>query len=204
MAEAAGLALGGISIASVFSSCVEILEYFEDGRNWLYDFSLALTKVNLMKVRLSQLGEHLEIETCMAETGVLQSAWPPANGTGSVSAGLLGISKILGRTTALCRRYSVSPDVGPAGPTKQPGDCDIRAFNHLIFSFTRLPSRPQSLSTLGKKVCWAVHDKKKFEGLISDFECILSNLERIADGLENGQSFEQIVSSKRGILLPPR
>ena len=119
MAEVVGLALGGISIASVFSSCVEILECFEHGRNWLYDFSLALTKVNLMKVRLSQLGEHIQTETCVAETGVLQSGWPPASGTGSVSAGLLGISKILGRTTALCSRYSASPDVGPAGPRRR-------------------------------------------------------------------------------------
>ncbi|KAE9375148.1 hypothetical protein N431DRAFT_402464 [Stipitochalara longipes BDJ] len=193
MAEVAGLALGGISIASLFSSCVEILEYFEHGRNWLYDFSLALTKVDLMKVRLSQLSEHMQIETCVGEAGALQSNWPTANGTGSVSAGLLGITKILGRTAALCSRYSASPDVGPAKPTKKSGDCST--LSHPASSFTRLP-RPRSLSSLSKKVCWAVHDKKKFEGLISDFECILSNLERIADGLENSQSPKQTLSSK--------
>jgi len=207
MAEAAGLALGGISIASMFSSCVEILEYFEHGRNWFCDFSLALTKVNLMKIRLSQLGEHIQMETCVQEMGVLQSGQPPANGTGSVSAGLLGINEILGRTTVLCSRYSASLDVGPAGPTKvtkQAGDGSIRALSHPALSFTRLPSRPRSLSTLGKKVCWAIHDKKKFEGLISDFECILSNLERIADGLENGKSPEQILSSKQGIPPSPQ
>jgi hypothetical protein len=197
MAEVAGLALGGISIASVFSSCVEILEYFEHGRDWVYDFSLALTKVNLMKVRLSQLGDHMQIETNLEETGVLQNSWPQGNGT--VSDGLLGITKILGRTTELCGRYSHKTGVEPI---KESGDCSIRALNSPTATLTRLPPRPRILSTLGKRVYWAVHDKKKFEGLISDFECILSNLERIVDGLEN-QSPEQNAYLKKGILLLP-
>jgi hypothetical protein len=198
MAEAAGLALGGISIASVFSSCVEILEYFEHGRDWVYDFSLALTKVNLMKVRLSQLGDHMQIETNLEETGVLQNSWPQGNGT--VSDGLLGITKILGRTTELCGRYSHKTGVEPI---KESGDCSIRALNSPTATLTRLPPRPRILSTLGKRVYWAVHDKKKFEGLISDFECILSNLERIVDGLENCESPEQNAYLKKGILLLP-
>jgi hypothetical protein len=136
-----------------------------------------------MKSRLSQLGEHIQMETCVQEMGVLQSGQPPANGTGSVSAGLLGINEILGRTTVLCSRYSASLDVGPAGPTKvtkQAGDGSIRALSHPALSFTRLPSRPRSLSTLGK------------------------NLERIADGLGNGKSPEQILSSKQGIPPSPQ
>ena len=202
MAEVAGLALSGISIASVFSSCVEILEYFEHGRNWVYDFSLALTKVNLMKVRLSQLGDHMQIEASLEEAGVLQNSWPQGNGT--VSDGLLGITKILGRTTELCGRYSHKTGVDPI---KEPGDCSIRALitpTATTSSFTRLPPRPRILSTLGKRVYWAVHDKKKFEGLISDFECILSNLERIVDGVENCKSPEQNAYSKKGIPPPPQ
>jgi hypothetical protein len=154
-----------------------------------------------MRVRLSHLGEHMQIEICVAEASVLQSHWLPATGSSSVSAGLLGITKILGRTTALCTRYSASPDVGRAGPTKQSGECST--FMSHASSITRLP-RARSLSNLGKKVCWAVHDKKKFEVLISDFECILSNLERIADGLESSQSPEQILSSENGIPPTPK
>ena len=200
MAEVAGLTLGGISIASVFSSCVEILEYFEHGRNWVYDFSLALTKVNLMKVRLSQLGDHMQIERSLKENGVLQNSWPQGNST--VSDGLSGITKILGRTTELCGRYSHKTG---AEPIKESGDCSIRALSSptaTTLSFTRLPPRPRVLSTLGKRVYWAVHDKKKFEGLISDFECILSNLERVVDGLENCQSPEQNAYSEKGIPPP--
>jgi hypothetical protein len=188
----------------VFSSCVEILEYFEHGRDWVYDFSLALTKVNLMKVRLSQLGDHMQIETFSENTGVLQNSWPQGNGT--VSDGLLGITKILGRTTELCGRYSHKTSLELI---KESGDCSIHALGPptaTTLSLTRLPPRPRILSTLGKRVYWAVHDKKKFESLISDFECILSNLERIVDGLENCQSAEQNAHSKKGIPppLPPK
>ncbi|KAL9941183.1 hypothetical protein ACHAP6_009242, partial [Verticillium nonalfalfae] len=59
MAETAGLVLSGIAITTLFTSCVEVLEYFENGRNWICDLGLAQAKVNLMKIRLSQLEDNL-------------------------------------------------------------------------------------------------------------------------------------------------
>lgn len=195
MAEAAGLALGGISLMSLFSSCVDIIEYFEHGRNWIYDFSLAMTKVNLMKLRLSQLGD----STSSNETYI---NWQ--QGDCSIPDGLLGITKILGRTTELCRRYSYSLDQEPTNEISNctsmrgiimnhPSTPDSAVFNQL------LPPK-RSISTLKKKIWWAVHDKRKFEGLLTDFESILSNLEKIAEGFENCEPARQHSCSKQSIL----
>lgn len=195
MAEAAGLALGGIALASLFSACVEVLEVFENGRDWLYDFSLAQTKVNLMKLRLSQLGDNMQTGISLEEEACFpQNSWRQESGT--VCNGLLGITEILGKTAELCRRYSYAID---AEPITQRSNCSMRVSNHATISFARSPSRPRILSTISKKVCWAVHDKKKFEVLISDFEFILSNLERIIDGLENYKSPDHYVCSIKGI-----
>lgn len=179
MAEAAGLAIGGIALASLFSSCVEFLEYFENGRDWLYDFSLALTKVNLMKVRLYKLEYNRRIaETSLEGRDVLQIKLQQENG--AISHGLSGITEILEKTTELCRKYSYNAttnDIHKA-PINETRDC----INHTALSFTQPRSKPKSLSIISKKVAWTLHDKKKFDGLISDFEFILSNLERIDDG----------------------
>lgn len=63
MAEAAGLVLGGIALASLISTCVEIAEYLENAKNRARDFRLALTKVNLIKQRLRAWAVALPVDT---------------------------------------------------------------------------------------------------------------------------------------------
>lgn len=61
MAEAAGLVLGGIALAGLVSTCVEIVEYLESAKNRARDFRLALTKVKLIKQRLRAWGAALPV-----------------------------------------------------------------------------------------------------------------------------------------------
>ncbi|KAG7102552.1 hypothetical protein HYQ44_018362 [Verticillium longisporum] len=109
MAEAAGLVLGGVAITSLFTACIEILEYFENGRNWVCDLGMAFAKVNLMKVRLSQLqddwlntavgGWHKKEWPGEKVSGFAGQAWEVA----TISQGLLGIDDVLRRTTEASR-----------------------------------------------------------------------------------------------------
>lgn len=61
MAEAAGLVLGGIALAGLVSTCVEIVEYLESAKNRARDFGLALTKVKLLDQRLRAWGAALPV-----------------------------------------------------------------------------------------------------------------------------------------------
>ncbi|KAF3808923.1 hypothetical protein GCG54_00011114 [Colletotrichum gloeosporioides] len=44
MAEVAGLALSGVALASLITSCIDIIKYWNDGRFWINDLGLAITK----------------------------------------------------------------------------------------------------------------------------------------------------------------
>lgn len=62
MAETAGLVLGGIALAGLVTTCMEIVEYLESAKNRAGDYRLALTKVNLIKERLRAWGAALSID----------------------------------------------------------------------------------------------------------------------------------------------
>lgn len=52
MAEAAGLALGGIALASLFSTCIECFGYFKSFQNADDEIKMELIKLDLEKARL--------------------------------------------------------------------------------------------------------------------------------------------------------
>ena len=58
MAEAAGLAIGAINLAGLFTTCVECIDYISLGRNHGRDYEMSMTKLLLLKARLSA-GENL-------------------------------------------------------------------------------------------------------------------------------------------------
>ncbi|KAM0326738.1 hypothetical protein ACHAQA_006611 [Verticillium albo-atrum] len=247
MAETAGLVLSGIAITTLFTSCVEVLEYFENGRNWICDLGLAQAKVNLMKIRLSQLEDSLlEIAdgyaTDESKAGYFgPEVWDWRSGScdssgddwevSVISRGLSGIGEVLQRTSKLCRRYSY-PDSSireaakhghtwhthsnpqDTAPVPQP-TCRLNHINRRQSEGTSRQvqarqnrARPSGWQLLSKKMSWAVQDKKRFDTLISDFDFLLSNLEKVAGGrLEllvaaSSSSSSSSISSAKGMYSP--
>lgn len=187
MAEATGLVLGGIALASLVTTCVEFVEYFEDGRDCMRDFTLAVTKVKLMQVRLDQLGraiqkgdiDTLSIKTCPPDgTAEAKHGWHHV--AGALPEGLLGIRNIIERTTELCRRYcrgrgqeDDKSQVAAQPSTQQWGESPSVEVPPI--------SRRARLKDFKRKTSWALHDKKKFDSLIADFDFILGSLEKIIE-----------------------
>ncbi|KAI8213845.1 hypothetical protein K4K52_003328 [Colletotrichum sp. SAR 10_76] len=101
MAEVAGLALSGVALASLVTSCIDILEYWDDGRFWINDLGLALTKVSLLKARISQLGNVLP--AAANEEGDEHSTCHVA------LQGLSGVDAVLRQTNELCQRRLSTP-----------------------------------------------------------------------------------------------
>jgi Prion-inhibition and propagation len=54
MAEAAGLLIGAISLAGLFTNCVNCFEYVQLGRNFGKDYERSLLKLDIVKLRLSR------------------------------------------------------------------------------------------------------------------------------------------------------
>lgn len=173
MAEAAGLALGGIALASLITTCVGFTEYFENGRHYVRDISLAAYE--------SQGLLNIDRQAGREERTHARYALPEA---------VLGIKEVLRRTTQLCRKYNRGRRqqvlISGSGGLRAPIEHRLaRSQERLTPGHREDPydslSSPWVL-TVSRSISWAFLDKKRFNDLISDFDFILSNLEKIIEG----------------------
>lgn len=75
MAEASGLVIGAIAMASLFSTCVDLFDRFELGRDHADDYDIACTKMCLLKARFSDWGFSLNLGVPGREHPALRRYW---------------------------------------------------------------------------------------------------------------------------------
>jgi hypothetical protein len=159
-AEAAGLAMGVITIASLFTTCIELLDYFELGKNYLYDYELACAKVNLLHKRLSNWGCATRIQDLSDE----YSSFSELAKHDAVKNSLLKLSAILSNTEGLRKKY------------------DLRPVSQAI-SGTKKQSRSERWADwslqLRRRTTWSIRDRAKFDRFIDDISFLIDNLEKV-------------------------
>lgn len=165
-AEAAGLAVGVIALASLFKSCVELLEWFESGKNYHHDYKLACTKIGVLSKRLSVWGGHVQILNRGHEHPFL---FNPAI-CGIVCDSLKSLERLLSDTKGLRRRYDLATVTYPSIGTRS------RA------SSTKLAFWPLEIR---RRTTWSIRDKAKFDRFISDVSFFMENLEKAAERMND-------------------
>ena len=105
VAEAVGLALGAVALASLFTTCVELFDLFETGQNHGNDFHLACIKLELLRVRLVSWGGLLHITEPGGEDLDLRAQWPWKSEV--VFGCLWEIQRILGDSDVLANKYKL-------------------------------------------------------------------------------------------------
>jgi hypothetical protein len=60
MAETAGLVVGAVSLAAIFTNCVDCFEYVQLGRNFGTDYQRSLLKLDIAKLRLSRWADAVD------------------------------------------------------------------------------------------------------------------------------------------------
>lgn len=159
-AETAGLAIGVIALASLFTTCLELLDYFELGRNYLYDYRLACTKTNILHERLSIWG---------CTTNILhEDLQHPALRAPAVRDSLEVLRDILFHTEGLRKKYDLSLPIAKVTTES---------------SAERARSRRLAVWTLQlrRRTTWSIRDKPKFDHLINEIGFLLENLEKVTD-----------------------
>lgn len=180
MAEVAGLVLSGVALASIFKTCLEFIEYFEDGSDWMFDFGLTLKKLDLLKTRLIKLEDIMVSRVSEQSIGQLHDPEPPHHPAGqAISCGLKGVDDILKRASQLRRRYSHNPR-----SSQSPENARLTGEGMSFVDRTSARERPGQRLTgrmmlVALRVTWVAYDKRRFDTLISDFDFFLSNLEII-------------------------
>ena len=183
MAEATGLVIGAVALASLFTTCIELFEYFELGKNYAYDHQLAITKLTLLKARLAGWGLSLNVKTPGHEDAGLRKSWP--NEGDVVGRSLFGIKNIFEDASLLVDKYKLTPR-----RTRTFKSVPLKGSDTLL-PFTTDPRVRTATSSnwlhFRKRTKWAIHDKQKFDRFIDDLTFLIENLEKVNDriGMSN-------------------
>jgi Prion-inhibition and propagation len=179
MAEVAGLAFGTVALASLFSACVELIEYFELGRSFEYDYDLACLKLSLLKVRLDTCGKTLSIDD---ESQELRQNWSKEQDV--IVRSLLGIKNILGNAELLKDKYRLVPHKpNPLSTLLAALAKSSTVADHSSSGSSRPLNSSRRLLLFRRSTIWAIRDRQKFDALLSDLEFFISNLEHVVSPL---------------------
>ena len=182
MAEAVGLALGTVALASLFSACVELINYFELGKSYEYDYDLACLKLNLLKVRLDTCGKTLSIDDAVHKSQEFRQDWSQEQDV--IIRSLLGIKNIFGNAALLKDKYRLVPHKSnrlSIFPTLRAQSSIVA--DHSSSRSSRLPNSSRRVSLFRRSTTWAIRDRQKFDALLSDLEFFISNLELVVSRL---------------------
>jgi len=176
--EPISLSIGAVALATLFSTCLECFEYFQAAKNLAPDFKYLLLNLDCQKELLITWGDLAGINKTPDE------GRNPALDTSKAEL----ISKCLESIKLLCKdaeklqnEYGVQRmDLNTA--TEPVVDC-ISSSRANIFqkSFQRIchPSNAERQPSITAKARWAIHDKEKFEVLISRIETLINNLHNL-------------------------
>ena len=185
MADVSGLVIGAVALASLFTSCIELFEYFELGRNHAYDHQLAITKLTLLKARLAGWGLSLNISSPGREDSGLRRCWPDERDV--VGRSLFGIKDIFENASLLVDKYKLTPRPSRTFKAVHPQPSDV------LMSTTIDQEVKSATSTnwlhLRKRIKWAIHDKQKFDRFLDDLSFLIQNLEKISDRIAVSNDF---------------
>lgn len=163
--ETAGLVIGGVSLASLFTTCVDCFEYVQLGRQFGKDYQTATLKLDLIKLRLSRWANAVNTSgysiTVQSEDEITK-----------VKEVLGQIVYLFQETEKKSERFRVSK-----GAVDEKADLsldeDIEAI-HL--KMRNLALKRQKRSSFTQKAAWALSEEKFFRRLIEDVDPLVRDL----------------------------
>lgn len=190
MAEAIGLVFGGVSLVSLFSTFIQVHDYFEELKSFSEDVELVFTKVNVIKERLQQWARSISRDTLGEETAkALDTRWPEQRG---IQECLQAMQRILGLTVKLCHRYRYRQK-RQKGQTAQASlfgllpSSPSQLFVLLDNPTGSLVERPKIFkhknSSLKLRCIWVFAHKRRIGKLINELDFLLNNLEKVTENL---------------------
>lgn len=196
MAEAAGLAIGGIALISLFQSCLDFLDYIESVKDCEYSVNVSITKLSILGKRLDRWGDVLAVNQPVHEDDILRKRW--LIDSQPIMQGLSHIRSILKAAKVLSERYRLGPsDTTPRLPrlatrglgttlTECGGVTAKSAKRRLHLWRWKYDTSPPQGPSLGGKLKWALKDKKRFHSLLLDLDFFITNLEDLGMASNEG------------------
>ncbi|TGO13416.1 hypothetical protein BTUL_0070g00460 [Botrytis tulipae] len=168
MAETAGLVIGGISLASLFNSCVDSFRLVQIAKDAGIDFETCTIQLDLLQLRLTRWGSDVHIEE--QEPAMGSDDWA------KVKAALQNLANLFQRASE--NSFEI-PDSNKLQTSTGRTSQKIR---DLAARYQKAKGKAEGgrgkLTTM-QKCKWAVHTAEDMQKLLNDIVLILDSLERI-------------------------
>ncbi|RPA80486.1 hypothetical protein BJ508DRAFT_130023 [Ascobolus immersus RN42] len=183
MADTVSFAIGLVGLASIFTSCVDAFNLFKSAQNFPNSIQILLVKLDIEKTRLLAWGE----KTGIFEENIHHHSLDNADSLQLFERILKSVQMLLTDAQALRSQYGVQSEEStqklssPPAALLSSGSMQLLKRSRERF-FIRNASRllgslgSQSEVGMGRRTLWAIHDERRFEGL-------LVHLRELIDGL---------------------
>ena len=185
MAEAAGLAIGAVSLAGLFTTCVDCLDYIDIARNHGRDYELSMTKLILLKAKLNAWGRSLQVTDEGQENIILRDHWREEREY--IGKCLVGIKTMFEEADKMESKYGLRPFLTDSDTVSLSREQASHAFIQIETIFKSKSMRRQKGVSMLQKTRWAIRDKKKFDLMIAELAFLIDGL---TDLSERRQAFK--------------
>jgi hypothetical protein len=171
--EPISLSIGAVALASLFSTCLECFNYFEAAKTVAWDLDLLLVKLDCEREKLLTWGDIVGIFKSTAEGR--NPALDSKNDL--IQRCLNSLESLVSNSDNLQRKYGVRRSPSQSSTQDRNDALGSNRMERLrkTFQHLKIQSLPTDQTAL-LKTKWAIHDKAKFETLISHIKDIVSNL----------------------------
>lgn len=176
--EVAGLSIGAIGLASLFSTCLECFEYFQIAKSFQSDFEILLLKLDCQRERLLTWGEIVGISKIEAKE---RNSDLDSTKHELIQRALTSIVTLFTETEKLQKEFGVQSVEAPENVEYRLERITSSRMHWFRKSYQRLTAHSiaQKQSGILLKTKWAIRDKTKFETLINHIKEIVSDLHDI-------------------------
>ncbi|KAI0386466.1 prion-inhibition and propagation-domain-containing protein [Hypomontagnella monticulosa] len=188
MAEIAGLALGVLGIAGLFTSCIENFNIVVRAREFSEEFELLCTQLALQQIRLAIWGETLGLvppPSGRRTKHYNRALYRPDIGP-AIEATLNQLRNLLTKADAITGRYASEEQerAAESAGTRDISDSKgMSIFRESYQKFKARIKRNQDEKSVWEVTRWSILDYERFERLVTNIRELMDALESITSAL---------------------
>lgn len=177
MAEAAGLAVGIIGLASLFNNAVDCFEYVQLGRNFSTDFQTSVLKLDNARLRLSRWGQAVGLSDNIAKIQSLQATALPIEDMPRAERLLGQILDLFADAEGVSLKFKNNTSTSDTSLAIFNVQADMDPVGRSLHEKMReLSIKRQNGASLRQKMKWALYEEKHFKRLIEDVIDLVDDL----------------------------
>ncbi|KAH7309219.1 prion-inhibition and propagation-domain-containing protein [Stachybotrys elegans] len=186
MAEVAGLVLGALGIAGLFTACIENFDIIVRARECSEEFELLCTQLALQRLRLVIWGETLGLVPAPNGGAVpYNRALERKDIRPVVETSLHQLKLLLCKADVINGRYALPEEEATVAQKQLAGTSShgMDIFRESFERFRMRISKSQKQKSVWTVTRWAIHDYQRFETLVDQITKLLDALESITSAL---------------------